>query len=191
MKSICLTLGTAGFAHGSIRCALLRYDFGLRIIISDANMEESTQLKTGGEKTMKAIVLEGPRQFVLKELPIPKPGHGELLVKIIAAPINPSDLAFIAGGYQSVKKLPTTPGFEGAGVVIESGGGVMGWSMVGKNVAVSVQKGSTGTYGQYAIVDSMTCMTLPNVYFSVNIGNIFGAGIHEFCESTHSSGYAG
>ena len=38
----------------------------------------------------------------------------------------------------------------------------MGWSMVGKNVAISVQKGNTGTYGQYAIVDAMTCMTLPN-----------------------------
>lgn len=39
----------------------------------------------------------------------------------------------------------------------------MGWSMVGKNVAVSVQKGSTGTYGQYAIVDAMSCMVLPGV----------------------------
>lgn len=111
---------------------------------------------------MKAIVLEGPKSFVLKELPIPKPAHGEILVKIIAAPINPSDLAFLGGGYQSVKTLPTTPGFEGAGVVIESGGGVMGWSMVGKNVAVSISKGNSGTYGQYAIVDVMSCMVLPN-----------------------------
>lgn len=39
----------------------------------------------------------------------------------------------------------------------------MGWSMVGKNVAVSVQKGTTGTYGQYAIVDVMSCMALPSV----------------------------
>jgi len=83
-------------------------------------------------------------------------------VKIIAAPLNPSDLAFLDGGYQSAKKLPTTPGFEGAGVVVESGGGLMGWSMVGKNVAVSVQSGSTGTYGQYAIVNVMEAMTLPN-----------------------------
>lgn len=81
---------------------------------------------------------------------------------MLAAPINPSDLAFIGGGYQSVKKLPTTPGFEGAGLVVENGGGMMGWSMVGKNVAISVQKGNTGTYGQYAIVDAMTCMTLPS-----------------------------
>jgi len=98
----------------------------------------------------------------LKEVPIPKPESGQLLVKIIAAPLNPSDLGFIASAYQSVKKLPTTPGFEGAGVVIESGGGIMGWAMVGKNVAVSVQSGSTGTYGQYAIVDAMTAMTLPS-----------------------------
>ena len=81
------------------------------IIICDIGMEEKSEPKTTGIKTMKAIVLEGPRQFVLKELPIPKPGHGEVLVKIIAAPINPSDLAFLAGGYQSTKKLPTTPGF--------------------------------------------------------------------------------
>jgi NADPH2:quinone reductase len=101
-------------------------------------------------------------------------------VKIIAAPINPSDLAFIDGGYQSAKKLPTTPGFEGAGVVVESGGGLMGWSMVGKNVAISVQGGSTGTYGQYAIVNVMEAMTLPNVSIYVNSGNHAGAGVDEF-----------
>jgi NADPH2:quinone reductase len=79
-------------------------------------MEENKPI--AGEKMMKAIVLDGPKSFTLKDVPIPKPAHGELLVKIMAAPINPSDLAFIGGGYQSVKALPTTPGFEGAGVVV-------------------------------------------------------------------------
>lgn len=32
------------------------------------------------------------------------------------------DLSFIKGYYSSVKKLPVTPGFEGSGIVIASGG---------------------------------------------------------------------
>ena len=53
-----------------------------------------------------------------------------------SAPINPSDLALLKGSYGSTKKYPYVPGFEGAGTVVENGGGLMGWRLVGKRVAV-------------------------------------------------------
>src|SRR6476620_6843389 len=49
----------------------------------------------------------------------PTPGQGEAVVKIRAAPINPADLNQIEGKYPIRAELPATPGFEGAGVVVE------------------------------------------------------------------------
>ena len=88
-----------------------------------------------------------------------------MLVKILAAPINPSDIVFLKGFYSSEKPLPCVPGFEGSGIVVENGGGFIGWSMVNKRVAVSVQNGFNGTYGQYAVANSQEIMPIPSVSF--------------------------
>src|SRR5947199_4036551 len=53
--------------------------------------------------------------------PWPSPGTGEAVVKMRAAPINPADLNQIEGKYPVRPELPATPGFEGAGIVIELG----------------------------------------------------------------------
>ena len=58
--------------------------------------------------------------------PWPTPAAGEALVKMSAAPINPADLNQIEGKYPVRPQLPATPGFEGAGVVLESSTGVNG-----------------------------------------------------------------
>ncbi len=56
----------------------------------------------------------------------PTPDVDEAVVKMSAAPINPADLNQIEGKYPVRAALPATPGFEGAGVVVESGAGVNG-----------------------------------------------------------------
>ena len=56
----------------------------------------------------------------------PTPAADEAVVKMSAAPINPADLNQIEGKYPVRPKLPATPGFEGAGVVVELGAGVNG-----------------------------------------------------------------
>jgi trans-2-enoyl-CoA reductase len=56
--------------------------------------------------------------------PWPKPAEGEAIVKMEAAPINPADLNQIEGKYPIRAELPATPGFEGAGVVVDLGGNV-------------------------------------------------------------------
>jgi trans-2-enoyl-CoA reductase len=53
--------------------------------------------------------------------PWPAPAQGEAVVKMRAAPINPADLNQIEGKYPIRAELPATPGFEGAGVVIDLG----------------------------------------------------------------------
>ena len=54
----------------------------------------------------------------------PTPAEGEAVVKMRAAPINPADLNQIEGKYPIRPALPATPGFEGAGVVIDIGANV-------------------------------------------------------------------
>ena len=49
------------------------------------------------------------------------PAHGEVLVRILAAPINPADLNTIEGTYGVKPPLPAVPGIEGCGVVVASG----------------------------------------------------------------------
>jgi hypothetical protein len=56
---------------------------------------------------MRAVVLEEfGKKLVVKEIPIPQPGPGQVLVKMEASPINPSDLAFFDGAYDSPRKPP-------------------------------------------------------------------------------------
>jgi NADPH:quinone reductase-like Zn-dependent oxidoreductase len=47
----------------------------------------------------------------------PSPGAGQVLVRMLAAPVNPADLNFIEGTYGVKPQLPATPGVEGCGVV--------------------------------------------------------------------------
>src|SRR5438094_10599126 len=53
--------------------------------------------------------------------PWPTPSPDEAVVQMRAAPINPADLNHIEGKYPVRPQLPATPGFEGAGVVVDIG----------------------------------------------------------------------
>ena len=46
-----------------------------------------------------------------EEVEVPHPGPGEVLVKMDASPVNPSDLALLKGGYLE-RSYPFTPGLE-------------------------------------------------------------------------------
>jgi NADPH:quinone reductase-like Zn-dependent oxidoreductase len=103
---------------------------------------------------MKAAVFESfgePADVLqIRELPEPKPGPGQVRVRLLASPINPSDLLMVAGRYGRQPPLPATPGFEGVGIVEEAGGGLMARLKVGKRVAVL--NGQTGNWQEQVIV---------------------------------------
>jgi mitochondrial enoyl-[acyl-carrier protein] reductase / trans-2-enoyl-CoA reductase len=81
-------------------------------------------------KTINAAVYEGygnPADVLrVEKRPWPTPDANEAVVKMCAAPINPADLNQIEGKYPVRPALPATPGFEGAGIVVELGAGVNG-----------------------------------------------------------------
>ena len=64
-----------------------------------------------------------PDVLNVESRPWPAPAAGEAVVKMCAAPINPADLNQIEGKYPIRGQLPATPGFEGAGIVVEGAPG--------------------------------------------------------------------
>jgi NADPH:quinone reductase-like Zn-dependent oxidoreductase len=106
---------------------------------------------------MKAVILPAYNKNVLRALlslqvlekEMPKPADDEVLVKMHAASCNPSDIAFIQGGYNVVKKLPAVPGFEGSGKVIDSGKNAQ--DLLGKNISCFVQEDSDGSWCEYFV----------------------------------------
>lgn len=114
---------------------------------------------------MKRVVFDrtGPPAEVLRiedDVPAPQLGRGEVLVRMLASPINPSDLMYIAGGYGLKPRLPATPGFEGVGVVEATGGGVLGWLRKGKRVAVINDR--IGNWAEYTITKARQVVPVPD-----------------------------
>src|SRR3954466_12024536 len=103
---------------------------------------------------MKATVLEkfGEPSEVLsvRDVPDPEPGPGEVRVRMIASPVNPSDLMVVRGRYGVLPDLPSTPGFEGVGVVDKVGTGLLGRFVQGKRVTVINSAG--GNWAEYAVI---------------------------------------
>ena len=76
-------------------------------------------------RTMKAAVVEKfGEPLVLKEVPIPTPGTGQVLVQIFATGVCHTDLHAVDGDWPIKPTLPFIPGHEGAGIVAALGPGV-------------------------------------------------------------------
>jgi len=86
----------------------------------------------------------------LTDLPLPQPGPGQVRVRMLASPVNPSDLMYIRGHYTVPPVCPAVPGFEGVGIVEASGGGWRGKLFNGRRVVVLNRAG--GNWSEYAIV---------------------------------------
>lgn len=104
--------------------------------------------------------VEAIRNLTIATRPVPLPEKGEVLIRIEAAPCNPSDIMHLQGLYGFDRTLPSTPGWEGAGTVVASGGGVLGRLLVGKRVACTYKSVVHGTWAQYCVTDALLCAPL-------------------------------
>jgi L-iditol 2-dehydrogenase len=78
-----------------------------------------------GTSTMRAAVLLGPERLEVRELPVPRAGPGELVLRIDAATTCGTDVkVFKRGGHPRMLRVPTVFGHEMAGTVAEVGTGV-------------------------------------------------------------------
>ena len=92
-------------------------------------------------------------------LPVPKPGPGQVLVKIRMASVNPSDLYFIKGEYGQPRVKGAPAGFEGVGDVVD-GQGLYARYLKGKRVAFVGGVSGSGAWAEYIVVPAATCVVI-------------------------------
>jgi len=131
------------------------------------------------------VTSHGTVELSLHDVQVPSPAGDEVLVRVEASPINPSDLGvLIAGADMSTATIAGTPerpvvtatlrqaaleglsarvdkplpvGNEGAGIVVAAGSSPAAQALVGKSVGIA----GGGMYTQYRAVDAFACLVLP------------------------------
>ena len=114
---------------------------------------------------MKAALLKaygGIDQFAIEDIPAPKPGPGEVLIRIAASAVNPFDL-ILRQGYVAQfipLPLPAVLGGDAAGTIAELGAGVTGFA-VGDRVVADFAPNGKGAHAEYGVVSATSVAKLP------------------------------
>jgi alcohol dehydrogenase, propanol-preferring len=150
---------------------------------------------------MRAMVLDKPKHpLKLREVPKPKPGSGQVLVRVATCAVCRTDLHVVDGELPD-PKLPLIPGHQIVGYIEEIGEGVKGLS-VGDRVGIpwlgwtdgecrycragrenlcdrARFTGYTidGGYAEFTVADSRFCFRLPDRYNDVDIAPLLCAGL--------------
>jgi alcohol dehydrogenase, propanol-preferring len=141
---------------------------------------------------VRAIVLSAPgRQLEERELPMPEPGAGEILVRVAACGVCRTDL-HIADGELPDPKLPLVLGHQIVGRIEGSGERIgipwLGWA---DGVCRYCRSGREnlcdqarftgfhrdGGYAEYAVADERFCLSLPEGYGDVEVAPLLCAGL--------------
>ena len=98
-------------------------------------------------------------QDVIEAVPFDKPElkDGEVLLEMLAAPINPSDILTLTGLYGMLPPLPAIGGNEGVGRVLQHGPNVTG-PAVGQTVLLPV---GCGTWATHIVAEAAALVPLP------------------------------
>lgn len=110
---------------------------------------------------MKSLMVrewgEPKERLAIVESHLLEPGWNEVRVRMVMAPINPSDLLMVRNRYGRQPGLPCCPGFEGVGVV-EAGKGPLAWRVMGKRVAVIAKDG--GSWATHCVIPAIRAIPL-------------------------------
>jgi NADPH:quinone reductase-like Zn-dependent oxidoreductase len=111
--------------------------------------------------TMQAIRIHdygGPEELVLEQAACPQPQAGQILIRLLAAGVNPADWKMRSGMYKAFMQFqfPWTPGLEGAGVVEDVGADVTGFRQ-GQAVFGRI----AGSYAEYAVTSASDLQPKP------------------------------
>ena len=111
--------------------------------------------------SMTAVVAattpDGGGELVLVDRPIPKPGQGEVLIKVAAAGVNRPDVLQRSGLYPPPPGAPDIIGLEIAGEIVAAGEG--SGEFVGQQVCALV---AGGGYAEYCLAPVGTCLPVPS-----------------------------
>ncbi len=137
-------------------------------------------------KLMREIAFDGaggPDVIRVREVPVPAPGPGKVLIEVVAAGVNKPDCFQRQGHYPPPPGESDVPGLEVAGRVVTVGEGVAK-SRLGETVCALL---GSGGYAEYAVADARLCLpvprglnlteaaAIPETYFTV-FDNVFTRG---------------
>ena len=107
---------------------------------------------------MQAVAADGAGGLAVVQRPVPAPGPGEVLVKVVAAGINRPDILQRRGMYPPPPGAPDILGLEIAGEVVSAGESV--GPLIGQKVCALV---AGGGYAEYCLAPAGTCLPVPKV----------------------------
>jgi putative PIG3 family NAD(P)H quinone oxidoreductase len=100
----------------------------------------------------------GPEQLRLATRPVPKPGAGEVLIRVTAAGVNRPDVMQRQGRYPPPPGASDLPGLEVAGEIVELGPRTSGVSIGDKVTALL----PGGGYAAYSVASAVLCLPVPD-----------------------------
>ena len=112
-------------------------------------------------ETMRAVIAEGgggPEVLKLVTRPVPRPGPGEILVRVAAAGVNRPDVLQRQGAYPPPPGAPDILGLEIAGEVVETGDGAARFAPGARVMALV----AGGGYADYAVVHETNALPVPD-----------------------------
>ena len=112
-------------------------------------------------ETMKAAGFDapgGPEVLRLEELPVPRPGPGEVLIKVAYAGVNRPDVIQRQGFYPPPPGASPLPGLEVSGTIAALGEGVTSW-LPGQRVCALTPGGG---YAEYCLAPAGHCLPVPD-----------------------------
>ena len=116
-------------------------------------------MSTNLPKTIQAVQLDPQsRSLIVRTVPVLQPGPGQVLVRMVATPINPSDLNALRNAANGGAPFPTAAGYEGSGTVVAAGRGVLSRLWLGKRVVVGAK--ARGTWAEYVVTSATACFPL-------------------------------
>ena len=169
--------------------------------LTDTTMHEELGTDVTATTMRAAVVTAFGEALRVDDVPVPTPGPGQVLVKLISSGVCHTDLHAAEGDWPVKPSLPLIPGHEGVGTVVALGDGVDNltvgelvgnawlWSACGscqycrtgwetlceqqKNGGYSVD----GSFGQYMLVDSRFAVKIPEGADLVEIAPVLCAGV--------------
>ena len=126
-----------------------------QIILVITTMGLSSLVVQSSPPTMKAIVIHeygGPEVLKYESALRPEPKEDEILIRVMAASVNPVDVAIRSGKYAKYfhTKLPLIPGMDAAGIVEKTGAGITKFK-TGDPVYAFFTLANEGGYAQFVI----------------------------------------
>jgi len=99
----------------------------------------------------------GPEVLRAVQRPVPRPNHGEVLIRVDAAGVNRPDVLQRRGHYPPPPGASDIPGLEVAGTIVETGAAALRWQ-VNDRVCALV---AGGGYAEYCVAPAAQCLPIP------------------------------